>query len=130
MITARILVASVLLGAVSWVVWYALDALLGRSLPAQIVSVGAAGAAGLLVYVRAVFVMRVPEAHQVSRLIRTQLGGIEVQEPGEPDGSPGQPGHRSPLTTYVPGLCVLPGRRDTPGHLTGCRPEGRRALRG
>ena len=46
MITARILVASALLAAVSWVVWYALDALLGRSLLAQIVSVGGAGAAG------------------------------------------------------------------------------------
>jgi putative peptidoglycan lipid II flippase len=74
MITARILVASALLGGVSWVVWYALDALLGRSLPAQIVSVGGAGAAGLLVYMRAVLVMRVPEAHQVNRLIRAQLG--------------------------------------------------------
>jgi putative peptidoglycan lipid II flippase len=74
MITVRILVASALLGGVSWVVWYALDALLGRSLPAQIVSVGGAGAAGLLVYMRAVLLMRVPEAHQVSRLIRTQLG--------------------------------------------------------
>ncbi len=74
MITARILVASALLGGVSWVVWYALDALLGRSLPAQIVSVGGAGSAGLLVYMRAVLTMRVPEAHQVSRLIRTQLG--------------------------------------------------------
>ncbi len=70
MITARILLASALLGGVSWVVWYVLDALLGRSLPAQIVSVGGAGAAGLLVYMRAVLVMRVPEAHQVSRLIR------------------------------------------------------------
>lgn len=76
MITARILVASALLGGVSWVVWYALDALLGRSLPAQIVSVGGAGAAGLLVYMRAVLVMRVPEAHQVSRLIRAQLGRV------------------------------------------------------
>jgi putative peptidoglycan lipid II flippase len=74
MITARILVASALLGGVSWVVWYALDALLGRSLPAQVVSVGGAGAAGVLVYMRAVLVMRVPEAHQVSRLIRAQLG--------------------------------------------------------
>ena len=74
MITVRILVASALLGGVAWVVWYALDALLGRSLPAQIVSVGGAGAAGLLVYMRAVLVMRVPEAHQVSRLVRAQLG--------------------------------------------------------
>jgi putative peptidoglycan lipid II flippase len=74
MITARILVASALLGGVSWAVWYGLEALLGRSLPAQIVSVGGAGAAGVLVYMRAVLLMRIPEAHQVSRLIRTQLG--------------------------------------------------------
>jgi putative peptidoglycan lipid II flippase len=73
MITARILVASALLGGVAWVVWYALDSLLGRSLPAQVVSVGGAGAAGVLVYMRAVLAMRVPEAHQVSRLIRAQL---------------------------------------------------------
>ncbi len=74
MITARILLASALLGGVAWVVWYGLDALLGRSLPAQVVSVGGAGAAGVLVYMRAVLAMRVPEAHQVSRLIRAQLG--------------------------------------------------------
>jgi hypothetical protein len=30
--------------------------------------------AGVLVYSRAVLAMRIPEAHQVSRLIRTQLG--------------------------------------------------------
>jgi putative peptidoglycan lipid II flippase len=74
MITARILLASALLAGVSWVVWRALDALLGASLVAQIASVGAAGLAGVLVYMRAVLTMRVPEAHQVSRLIRTQLG--------------------------------------------------------
>lgn len=74
MITARILLASALLGAVSWAVWTILDKLLGTSLPAQIVSVGGAAVAGTLVYARAVLAMRVPEAHQVSRLIRTQLG--------------------------------------------------------
>jgi putative peptidoglycan lipid II flippase len=74
MITVRILLASALLGAVSWVVWTILDRLFGASLPAQIVSVGGAAAAGLFVYVRAVLAMRIPEAHQVSRLIRTQLG--------------------------------------------------------
>jgi putative peptidoglycan lipid II flippase len=74
MITARIAVASVLLGIVSWVVWRALDGLLGASLPAQIVSVGGAATAGVLAYMRAVFAMRVPEAHQVQRLIRTQFG--------------------------------------------------------
>jgi putative peptidoglycan lipid II flippase len=74
MITARILIASALLGVVSWAVWKLLHEILGVSLAAQIVSVGGAAAAGLFVYVRAVLAMRVPEAHQVSRLIRAQLG--------------------------------------------------------
>jgi putative peptidoglycan lipid II flippase len=74
MITARIIAASALLAGVSWAVWRLLDALFGVTLPAQILSVGGAAAAGLLVYVRAVLAMRVPEAHQVSRLIRVQLG--------------------------------------------------------
>jgi len=74
MITARILLASALLGAVSWAVWTVLHRLFGASLPAQIISVGGAAGAGLFVYARAVLAMRIPEAHQVSRLIRTQLG--------------------------------------------------------
>lgn len=74
MITVRILLASALLGVVSWVVWTVLDRLLGTSLPAQILSVGGAATAGLFVYARAVLAMHIPEAHQVNRLIRTQLG--------------------------------------------------------
>jgi putative peptidoglycan lipid II flippase len=74
MITVRIVVASGLLAGVSWVVWRLLDSLLGVSLPAQIVSVGAAGLAGLYVYARAVLAMRIPEAHQVGNLIRARLG--------------------------------------------------------
>ncbi len=74
MITARIALASALLAAASWGVWKLLDTLFGRSLPAEIVSLGGAAAVGLFVYVRAVLAMHVPEAHQVSRLIRTQLG--------------------------------------------------------
>jgi putative peptidoglycan lipid II flippase len=74
MITARIAVASVLLAAVSWALWYALDRLLGRSLGAQLVSMGAAGAAGLYIYARAVLAMGVPEAHQVGNLIRARFG--------------------------------------------------------
>jgi putative peptidoglycan lipid II flippase len=74
MITARILIASAVLAGVSWVVWRLLDDLLGASLPAQIVSVGGAAAVGLFVYVRAVLIMRIPEAHQVSTLIRARLG--------------------------------------------------------
>jgi len=74
MITARILIASALLAGVSWVVWKLLDELLGGSLAAEIVSVGAAAVAGLFVYVRAVLAMRIPEAHQVGNLIRARLG--------------------------------------------------------
>jgi putative peptidoglycan lipid II flippase len=73
MITARIFLASALLAGVSWLVWRLLDELLGTSLIAQVLSVGTAGAAGLFVYVRAVLVMRVPEAHQVHRLVVNQL---------------------------------------------------------
>jgi putative peptidoglycan lipid II flippase len=76
MITARIAVASALLAGVSWAVWYWLDRLLGRSLPAQIVSVGAAALAGLWLYTRAVLAMRVPEAQQVTNLIRSRLGRV------------------------------------------------------
>jgi putative peptidoglycan lipid II flippase len=74
MITVRVAVASALLAAASWVTWYLLDMLLGRSLVAQIVSVGGAAAVGITVYVFAVLTMRVPEAHQVRGLIRAQLG--------------------------------------------------------
>jgi putative peptidoglycan lipid II flippase len=73
MITTRILLASALMAAVSWAVWKLFDGVLGGSLPAQIVSLAAAAGAGLLIYMRAVLVMHVPEAHQVSRLIRARL---------------------------------------------------------
>lgn len=78
MITARICLAAALLAGVSYLVWYVLDALLGRSLPAQIVSVAAAGMAGVWVYVRAVLAMRIPEARQVHGLIMAQLGRVRA----------------------------------------------------
>jgi len=74
MITSRIAVASVLMAGISWLVWKLLHAVTGNSLPAEVVCVGGAALAGLLVYVRAVLLMRVPEAHQVSRMIRAQFG--------------------------------------------------------
>jgi putative peptidoglycan lipid II flippase len=74
MITARITVASLLLAGLSWLVWYVLDAALGRSLLAQIVAVSAAAGAGLWIYVRAVLRMHVPEAYQVRRLVSGRLG--------------------------------------------------------
>jgi hypothetical protein len=74
MITARILVASVLLAAISWGVWTGLDRLLGRSIPGQIVAVGLAAAIGGYIYMRAVLRMRIPEAYQVQRLILARFG--------------------------------------------------------
>jgi putative peptidoglycan lipid II flippase len=74
MITVRILAASACLAGVSWLVWYVLEALFGTSLLGQIVSVGGAAAAGLLVYSRAVLLMHIPEAHQVRSLIMARLG--------------------------------------------------------
>jgi putative peptidoglycan lipid II flippase len=75
MITARITAASILLAAVSWLVWKALDSLLGVSLPAQVVSVGGAGLAGTWIYMRAVLAMRIPEAHEVRALVAGRLRG-------------------------------------------------------
>jgi putative peptidoglycan lipid II flippase len=69
----RILVASALLAGVSYGVWYELDALLGTSLVAQIVSVGVALAAGAAVYTGAVLAMRVAEARQIVDLLRQRL---------------------------------------------------------
>src|SRR6185437_4304343 len=74
MITARITVAAALLAGVSYGVWKLLDSALGTSIVAQIVSVGLAGVAGTFVYARVVLAMRVPEAHQVTRLIRSRFG--------------------------------------------------------
>jgi putative peptidoglycan lipid II flippase len=71
---ARIGLACVLLAAVSYLVWLALDALLGRSLPAQVISVGAALSAGIVLYCRAVLRMGVEEAEQISDLVRARIG--------------------------------------------------------
>jgi putative peptidoglycan lipid II flippase len=74
MITVRILVASALIAALSWIVWNFLDSLLGRSLPAQIVSVGFAIGSGIVLYAKLVLVMRIREARQIEALIRSRFG--------------------------------------------------------
>jgi putative peptidoglycan lipid II flippase len=66
---ARMLVAAALLGVAAYGAWRGLDELLGRSLAAQIVSVGGGLLAGGLVYVVAVRLLRVPEAEQIRRLL-------------------------------------------------------------
>ncbi len=73
MITIRILVASALVAGVSWVVWKGLDAALGRSLPAQLLSVGLSIAFGLALYAKIVLAMRIPEARQIEALVLGRL---------------------------------------------------------
>lgn len=71
--SAKILVAAVALGVVTYTVWYGLDQALGRSLAAQIVAVGAAIAIGSAVYAAIVLALRIPEAHQIRDLFTARL---------------------------------------------------------
>jgi putative peptidoglycan lipid II flippase len=70
----RMLAAAALLGGVAYGVWYALDAALGRSLVAQAVSVLGGIGAGVVAYAAAVWVLRVPEARQIRRLLMSRGG--------------------------------------------------------
>jgi putative peptidoglycan lipid II flippase len=70
---AGMLVAAALLGVVAYYVWELLDDLLGRGLPAQLVSVGTALALGSAVYAAVVLALRIPEAGQIIRLIRGRV---------------------------------------------------------
>jgi putative peptidoglycan lipid II flippase len=64
----RILVASALATGVAAVVWWGLDALVGRSVPGQLVSVGAALLVGTGAYLAACRVVRVRELNALRSL--------------------------------------------------------------
>jgi putative peptidoglycan lipid II flippase len=66
---SRVLVASSAVAAVSWAVWRLLDAGLGRSFQAQVVSVGAALVASVGVYVVACRILRVRELDTLTGLM-------------------------------------------------------------
>jgi len=65
----RMLVAAALLAGASYGAWVGLDGALGRALGAQVVAVGVAIAAGAVVYVAAVWALRIPEARQARALL-------------------------------------------------------------
>ena len=69
----RILLGSALLGAVAYGLYVVLDALCGRSLAGQIVSVGGSLTAGLAAYGCAVLALRVPEAQQIRDAVVKRL---------------------------------------------------------
>jgi putative peptidoglycan lipid II flippase len=66
---AKMLASAALLGIAAYGAWYGLDEALGRSLAAQIVSVGAAIALGLAIYIAGVWALGVQEARQIRRLL-------------------------------------------------------------
>jgi putative peptidoglycan lipid II flippase len=68
--TVRITLAAAALAVVSYFVWDLLDAVLGRDLPGQIVSLGVGLAAGGLVYLAVARLLRIPELEQIMRLLR------------------------------------------------------------
>ncbi|HEX4692068.1 MAG TPA: murein biosynthesis integral membrane protein MurJ [Solirubrobacteraceae bacterium] len=69
----KILVAAAVLGAIAYLVHRGLDSLLGRSLIAQIVSVGVALTAGAAVYGVIVLKAGIPEARQIVDLFARRL---------------------------------------------------------
>jgi putative peptidoglycan lipid II flippase len=71
---ATMLGASIAFGAVAFATHWFLDDALGRSLVAQIASVGAGLAAGAAVYAGIVLLANVPEAASLVRMVRSRLG--------------------------------------------------------
>ena len=72
---SKILIASAILGVVAYGTWYVLDQALGRSLLAQLISVGGAITLGSVVYAGVVLAMRVPEARQIVDLFARRFRG-------------------------------------------------------
>ncbi|HWT22112.1 MAG TPA: murein biosynthesis integral membrane protein MurJ [Solirubrobacteraceae bacterium] len=72
---ALMLLAAALLAVLARGVWVALDELLGRSLPAQVVAVGAALAAGTAVYGAAMLRSGLPEVAEIRALVAGRLHG-------------------------------------------------------
>ena len=70
---AIMLAASALLGAVAYGAWWGLDAGLGRSLPAQLISVGVGVVAGTAVYAGVLLALRVPEARDIAGMLGARL---------------------------------------------------------
>ncbi len=75
MVTVRILVATAFMTALGYGVWKGLDAVLGTSLIAQIVTMAIAFTAAGVLYARLVLLMRIPEARQIESLILGRLRG-------------------------------------------------------
>jgi putative peptidoglycan lipid II flippase len=74
-VVIQITFAAALLAGVSYGTWYVLDAALGVDLIAQVITVGSALVAGVVVYALAVHLLRIPEARQIEDFVRGRLAG-------------------------------------------------------
>jgi putative peptidoglycan lipid II flippase len=70
----RITIASAALAGVGWVVWDVLDHVLGRSTPAQIISLGLGLTLGGVAYFAIAWMLRIAELEQILRLLRRRRG--------------------------------------------------------
>jgi hypothetical protein len=73
MITARILVASVLAAALARGVWALVHAVVGDALAGEVLSVGLALAAAVALYAKLTLAMQIPEARQIETLVTGRL---------------------------------------------------------
>lgn len=80
----RITLASAILAGSCWFVWWGLDDALGRSLPAQIVSVGVAIATGTCFYVAAILGWKVVEGQQIYGMVHGRLAARSAAKPRKP----------------------------------------------
>jgi putative peptidoglycan lipid II flippase len=69
----QMLVGAAVLGLVAYGVWWAIDDVLGRSLIAQVLSVGSALTAGSAAYAGIVLGLKIPEARQIVELFAGRL---------------------------------------------------------
>jgi putative peptidoglycan lipid II flippase len=72
--TIRVVVSSAVVGVVAWTIWRPLDSALGRSFPAQLVSLGCALGAAVAAYVLCCRLLQVSELAAL-RSLRTRLRG-------------------------------------------------------
>jgi putative peptidoglycan lipid II flippase len=76
MITSRILIVAVIMGAIARLLWSLLNGLLGASIPCQIISVGFAVIVAGAFYAWAIGHMRVPEWQQIESMFGRRLSPI------------------------------------------------------
>jgi putative peptidoglycan lipid II flippase len=73
--------AAMMTGVLAYLVWWGLDALLGRSLPAQIVTVGGGIGVGIAAYAYAVQWMAIAEARQIRDRLAPRLARLRAAVP-------------------------------------------------